>query len=48
MYLQEFLKKEFSEENIEFWKACESYKSVIDSNFVSTQVLFCEHITSMV
>ncbi|KAL4231489.1 termination of G-protein coupled receptor signaling pathway [Mactra antiquata] len=29
----DFLKKEFSEENIEFWKTCEDYKTIMNSNF---------------
>lgn len=28
MFLQEFLKKEFSEENILFWQACEYFSHV--------------------
>ncbi len=29
--MKEFLKKEFSEENIEFWTVCENYKKIINS-----------------
>jgi len=32
---QEFLKKEFSEENIEFWQTCEDYRNIADPSFVS-------------
>ena len=32
--LQEFLKKEFSEENIVFWLECESYKAITDDEKV--------------
>ena len=35
LYFQDFLKKEFSEENVEFWKVCQNYRNIIDSNFVS-------------
>lgn len=28
--LQEFLKKEFSEENIVFWIACENFRNITD------------------
>ena len=35
LFPQDFLKKEFSEENVEFWKVCEDYRNIIDSNFVS-------------
>lgn len=29
-FLQEFLKKEFSAENLYFWSVCEQYRSTID------------------
>lgn len=32
--LQEFLKKEFSQENILFWRTCEQYKPIEDSDKV--------------
>ena len=35
LFSQDFLKKEYSEENVEFWKVCEDYRNIIDSNFVS-------------
>ena len=33
-FLQEFLKKEFSEENIVFWSTCEKFKKITDANEV--------------
>ena len=30
MYAQEFLKKEFSQENIDFWVKCENFKKITD------------------
>ena len=30
MSLQEFLKKEFSDENIVFWIACENFRNISD------------------
>lgn len=32
MFPQEFLKKEFSEENILFWQACESFSQIPESD----------------
>ena len=34
LLLQDFLKKEFSEENINFWNRCEHYKLIQDSEQV--------------
>lgn len=41
LYPQEFLKKEFSEENVLFWLACEDFKKMQDK----TQVFppLCNH-----
>ena len=39
MLLQEFLKKEFSDENIVFWIACENFRNITD--FEEVRKLFC-------
>ncbi|XP_033757456.1 LOW QUALITY PROTEIN: regulator of G-protein signaling loco-like [Pecten maximus] len=43
----EFLKKEFSEENIIFWRICEQYKSVSDNDKrkVKAKEIFTKHIS---
>ncbi|XP_060064951.1 regulator of G-protein signaling loco-like isoform X2 [Ylistrum balloti] len=43
----EFLKKEFSEENIVFWRICEQYKSVSDGDRrkVKAKEIFAKHIS---
>ncbi|XP_021378648.1 regulator of G-protein signaling 12-like isoform X2 [Mizuhopecten yessoensis] len=43
----EFLKKEFSEENIIFWRICEQYKSVCDNDKrkVKAKDIFAKHIS---
>lgn len=38
MSLQEFLKKEFSDENIVFWIACENFRSITDFEEVCKKV----------
>ena len=43
MFLQEFLKKEFSDENIVFWIACENFRNITD--FEEVRKLFC--VTSL-
>lgn len=37
IFLQEFLKKEYSQENIVFWCLCEKYKKIKSDNVVSMQ-----------
>jgi len=37
---QEFLRTEFSEENLVFWTKCEKYKRLSDVNEVSTYCLY--------
>ena len=41
----EFLKKEFSQENIQFWIACEKFKKLSDPDEVSfsTHEMFSSH-----
>ena len=36
-FFQEFLKKEFADENIIFWKKCEEYRKLADENEVWLQ-----------
>jgi len=43
MFLQEFLKKEFSEENILFWQACECFSQVPEHD--KKQVIICNTYT---
>ena len=37
VWFQEFLKKEFSEENIDFWVICENYKKIKDPDEMKTE-----------
>lgn len=39
MSLQEFLKKEFSDENIVFWIACENFRNISDFEEVCKKVI---------
>lgn len=46
MFFEDFLKSEFSEENIQFWKACERYKTVSDEHLQKeAEVIFDEFIS---
>ncbi|ESO90822.1 hypothetical protein LOTGIDRAFT_87845, partial [Lottia gigantea] len=44
----EFLKKEFSEENIIFWTACKDYKNIIDEEYrkVKAKEIYERHISA--
>jgi len=44
----EFLTKEFSEENIVFWKACQEYKSITDKSLKirKAEQIFSQHLAS--
>ncbi len=35
VYLQAFLEKEYSQENIDFWSKCEQYKKISDQEKVN-------------
>ncbi|XP_052261018.1 uncharacterized protein LOC127865158 isoform X8 [Dreissena polymorpha] len=43
---KEFLKKEFSEENIEFWQTCEDFKNIADASFrtVKAKEIYGKHV----
>ena len=43
-FLQEFLKKEFSEENIVFWSTCEKFKKITDANEVRKKAVEMEEV----
>ncbi len=46
MFFEDFLKSEFSEENIQFWKACERYKSVPDEHlYKEAEAIYDEFIS---
>lgn len=44
---QEFLKKEFSAENIFFWTACERYKNVVNGTDKATEAqrIYQQHLS---
>lgn len=46
-FSQEFLKKEFSQENIIFWKAVEQYKKIIeaDKRKAKAKEIFMKHVS---
>ena len=45
-FFEEFLKSEFSEENILFWKACERYKTVAESSIKEEATVIYEEYIS--
>lgn len=47
IFLQEFLKKEFSQENIIFWRAVEQYKKIVESDKRKSRAkeIFTKHVS---